>query len=268
MKEYLLTLARSNTDLSYRRNLAREYLQARVLESLQRSGAMIPMAFHGGTALRFLYGLTRFSEDLDFALEKPSESGHFQKYLQAIRSTFQAEGYNLQIKVNDRKTVISAFVRFYSLPYDLEISPNPNEALSIKIELDTRPPEGAVLETDLVRRHITLRINHHDRATLFAGKLHAILHRKYAKGRDLFDLMWYLSDPTWPEPNLVMLNNALVQTGWLGPGLTGESWRSQVLKRLDQLNWKDALADVRPFLERPQELELLTRENFSRLLRE
>jgi hypothetical protein len=52
-------------------NLAREYLQARTLLALQQAGAMIPMAFQGGTALRFLFGLPRFSEDLDFALERP-----------------------------------------------------------------------------------------------------------------------------------------------------------------------------------------------------
>ena len=50
-----------------------------------------------------------------------------------------------------------------------------------------------------MRRHVTLRLHHHDRASLLAGKLHAILQRPYTKGRDLYDLIWYLSDPTWPR---------------------------------------------------------------------
>ena len=64
-----------------------------------------------------------------------------------------------------------------------------------------------------------LPIQHHDKASLLAGKLHAILQRPYAKGRDLYDLLWYLGDPTWPPPNLTMLNHALRQTGWEGAPL-------------------------------------------------
>ena len=255
MKEYLLSLLERNTNPMQGRNLVREYLQVRILESLQRSGAMIPLAFQGGTALRFLYQLARFSEDLDFSLERPSASYDFRANLKAIQSEFVAEGYNLQIMVNDQKTVHSAFVRFYGLLYELKLSSQPNEALSVKIEVDTNPPAGAILETDLVRRYVTVRLQHHDRASLFAGKLHAFLQRPFTKGRDLYDLMWYLSDPTWPEPNLIYLGNALTQTNWAGPILTKENWRSEVGSRLGSMDWSAALADVRPFLERPDEIE-------------
>src|SRR5450759_4737178 len=98
MKEYLIELVRSAQNPLQAHNLAREYLQARILESLQHSGSMIPLAFHGGTALRFLYGIPRFSEDLDFALARPSTGYDFRSYLKAIQSQFQIEGYNLQIK--------------------------------------------------------------------------------------------------------------------------------------------------------------------------
>ena len=70
MKAYIEQLLRDVADPINGRNLVREYLQARILESLQRAGAMVPLAFHGGTALRFLYAIPRFSEDLDFALER------------------------------------------------------------------------------------------------------------------------------------------------------------------------------------------------------
>jgi predicted nucleotidyltransferase component of viral defense system len=266
MKELLINLIRNNPNPIQNRNLAREYLQACILESLQRSGAMIPLAFQGGTALRFLYSIARFSEDLDFSLERPAANYDFRSYLKDIQSELTAEGYNIQIKVNDQKTVHSAFVRFYGLLYELKLSPQPNEALSVKIEVDTNPPAGAGLETDLVRRNITLRLQHHDRASLLAGKLHAILQRDYAKGRDLYDLMWYLSDPNWPEPNLVLLGNALAQTHWQGPIPTPENWRGMIYERLKSLDWKAALADVRPFLERPGEIDWLTLEILGRLL--
>jgi hypothetical protein len=113
-----------------------------------------------------------------------------------------------------------------------------------------------------------LRLQHHDRASLLSGKLHAILQRDYAKGRDLYDLMWYLSDPAWPEPNLVLLRNALIQTHWSGPIPEQDNWRGIIYERLKSLDWKTALADVHPFLERPNEIDLLTIANFARLLRQ
>ena len=132
--------------------------------------------------------------------------------------------------------------------------------------MDTNPPKGAGLETDLVRRYIPLNLQHHDRPSLLAGKLHAILQRDYAKGRDLYDLMWYLSDPNWPEPNLDLLQNALIQTSWKGPQPTPENWRGLIFNRLKTMDWSAALADVRPFLERSGEIDLLTLENLGRLL--
>jgi len=91
MKEYLLTLVQSAASPLEKKNLAREYLQALILQSLQRTGAMTALAFHGGTALRFLYSLPRYSEDLDFALEQNQATYNFRAYLQAIQKDLQAQ---------------------------------------------------------------------------------------------------------------------------------------------------------------------------------
>ena len=139
---------------------------------------------------------------------------------------------------------------------------------SIKIfTTDTKPPEGAVTETRLVRRHASLRLHHHDRASLLAGKLHAVLQRPYTKGRDIYDLVWYLSDPDWPSPNLALLNAALRQTGWSGAEMTPASWRRAVAERLELLDWNRAASDVRPFLERAEDIGLVDRETALRLSR-
>ncbi len=220
MKDFLAELVRQSPDPAQGRNTAREYLQARILASLQRAGAMIPLAFHGGTALRFLFAHGRYSEDLDFALERDLQGYDFRGYLQAIHSELTPEGYNIELKVSDTKTVHSAFVRFPGLLYDLGLSTQPGEILAVKLEVDTHPPAGAVLEPSVVRRFVVLQLQHHDNASLLAGKLHAFLQRSYTKGRDLYDLLWYLSDPTWPEPNMALLNNALAQTNWPGGELT------------------------------------------------
>jgi hypothetical protein len=150
--------------------------------------------------------------------------------------------------------------------YELGLSPHRSETPSVKVEVDTHPPAGAGLITSVVRRHITLQLQHHDRASLLAGKLHAILERPYIKGRDLYDLLWYLGDPNWDAPNLTLLNNALRQTGWSGKPLTEENWRAAVRKRLQTVAWDQVVDDVRPFLEPSADPRLLTRENLMRVL--
>jgi hypothetical protein len=266
MKAYIEQLLRSAADPIAGRNLVREYLQARILESLQRAGAMVPLAFHGGTALRFLYAIPRYSEDLDFALERSQSSYDFRAYLRAIQAEFEKEGYQVGIKLNDRKSVNSAFVRFDNLLYEFGLSPRRDGVLAVKIEVDTHPPAGTGLETTLIRRHVTLRLQHHDRSSLLAGKLYALFLRRYVKGRDLYDLMWYLSDPDWPDPNLTLLRNALEQTGWDGPVTNEQNWRDILCQQLRSVDWMKSVADVKPFLERSNEVALLTQENFEKLL--
>ena len=266
MKEHLAELVRQTAMPAQGRNLAREYLQARILAALQRAGAMIPLAFHDGTALRFLYAHGRYSDDLDFALEGERARYDFRGYLQAIRSELTPEGYPVELKVSDQKTVHSAFVRFPGLLYELGLSGQQSEVLAVKIEVDTHPPACAGLATTVVRRFVVLQLQHHDKASQLAGKLHAMLQRAYTKGRDLYDLLWYLSDPTWPPPNLVLLNNALAQTNWQGATLVETNWREYVRKRLRMLNWSGILADMRPFVEPGFDLGLLTLENMERVL--
>lgn len=266
MKEYLAELVRTAPTPVMARNAAREYLQARILASLQRAGAMIPLAFHGGTALRFLYSTARYSEDLDFALEKNKDNYDFRAYLRSIQRDFRAESYTVDMKVSDQRIVHSAFIRFPGLLHELKLPPHTDEVLSVKLEVDTNPPAGAQLATTLVRRHVPLQIQHHDRASLLAGKLHAVLQRSFTKGRDMYDLLWYLSDPTWSPPNLVLLNNALKQTGWQGEPLTETTWRAVLRDRLQLLAWDNVLNDVRPFIEPSINVEILTRENLLKLL--
>lgn len=266
MKEYLRQLTESATNAIARNALAREYLQARVLEALQESGTFMRWAFVGGTALRFLFSIPRFSEDLDFSLITPENDAGFRAALTEVQRVFSREGYRVEITVNERTTVASAWLKFPGLPYETGLSPHPMQVLSIKLELDTRPPPGAHIETSIVRRHCTLNLCHYDKASLLAGKLHAILSRQWTKGRDLYDLAWYLADRNWPEPNLGQLNAALTQTAWNGPTLTDSNWRSEIARRIEVLDWERARADVRPFLERERDVDLVSYTSIKKLL--
>ena len=179
MKDHLQALVRKCDPLQGR-NVAREYLQARILEAMQRAGAMASLAFQGGTCLRFLFALPRYSEDLDFALEGEPSKYELRRYLQAIRGALSAESYRVELRVRDRHIVHRALVGFPGL--ELGLSPHASEALAIRIEVDTNPPAGAETAIALVRRHTTLRLHHHGQSSLLAGKLHAVLQRLQRTG--------------------------------------------------------------------------------------
>jgi predicted nucleotidyltransferase component of viral defense system len=103
MKEHLLSLIQPQTDPIQARNQAREYLQALILQSMQRAGALVPLAFHGGTALRFLYGSERYSEDLDFALEGDPKEYDQRAFIQTIRRDLEAQGYKISLKISTKR---------------------------------------------------------------------------------------------------------------------------------------------------------------------
>ncbi len=258
MKERALQLVRQAPPEA-KGNVLREYLQAHVLFSLQAGRAFEQLAFVGGTALRFLYGLRRYSEDLDFSLERPT-GYRFQRLLDRTESDLTKAGFDVTMHPREVDPVHSAFVRFPGLLHEAELSPHLTEKLSIKIEIDTEPPAGATLQTTVVNRHFLVALQHHDLPSLMAGKLHALLARPYTKGRDVYDLLWYLSRTEPTVPNIALLSNALTQTQWRGAQITAEGWRAVIERRLDEVDLAKVAEDVGPFLESPEERTLLTRE--------
>ena len=253
--------------------LVREYLQARVLEALQRAGAFERWAFLGGTALRFLYRLPRFSEDLDFsrtttATSRQSLPEEFIGFVARVRKSFELEAYEVEVRERPEAVVQSAFIGFPSLLHDLGLSPHRRQKISIKIEVDTNPPPHASTETSLVRRHVLLNLLHYDKPSLLAGKLHALIHRSHVKGRDVFDLLWYLSDRSWPEPNLPLLQASLAQTGMELTDRRVADRKDLVAERIAAMEWSRVVADVQPFLERSEEIAFLSRENVLSLLKQ
>jgi len=266
VKPLLIEHLRELPDAFRRRSVTREFLQARILLSLQDHGAFSNWAFVGGTALRFLFNLPRYSEDLDFSLVSAGTDVRFEKLMRAVRGDLHAEAYTVEIKVRADKTVASAMIKFRGLLHELGISPLQDETIAVKVEIDTNPPQGAGTDIKAVRRYFMLNLQHYDAASLLAGKLHAVLSRKYTKGRDLYDLAWYLAAPAWPEPNIWLLDNALRQTSWQGDEVTLSNWRQIVAGKLDTLDWRAALNDVSPFLERPEDAAWVTPERLHRLL--
>ena len=264
VKEQALTLARTAKDPGQALNLLREYLQTLVLRSFHECEAFRHLAFVGGTALRLLHGLPRFSEDLDFSMV--SAKGYAgMEWMAKVKRDLSLAGFDPLVTWNDRKAVHASWIRLAGLLYDAGLSALPEQKLAIKLKIDTRPPAGAHCERRLVTRNVAFLLQHHDLPSMLAGKLHAVITRKYAKGRDWYDLMWYLTQRPPIEANVKMLQKALDQTRGAGE-LDARKWRNLVGDKLASLDTKAIAADVRPFLERPQDAALLTRDNLSGML--
>ncbi|MFA5554862.1 MAG: nucleotidyl transferase AbiEii/AbiGii toxin family protein [Phycisphaerae bacterium] len=268
MKDYIKEQIRNVTDTNLAKCIIREYLQALLLESLQNGKAFANWAFVGGTALRFLYSMPRFSEDLDFSISEAGAEDNFELFMKKAKSDFEAQNYIINVKIKESKVVKAAFVKFPGLLYEMGLSSLSSETVSIKLEIDTNPPQGANLQTSIVRKYVLLNIQHYDKSSLLSCKLHAFFSRKYVKGRDVYDLFWYLSDRTWPGPNLQFLNNALKQTNWSGPPITQDNWCGEIIKKLADMNWERVNEDLKPFVEKYSQLSMITKDSIIAILRE
>lgn len=266
MKDYLLELVAKKTGFNAKLNIMREYTQAYTLRILHDEGLFRSLAFVGGTALRFMYNLPRFSEDLDFSLARKDSEYSFAVLIKKIKDEFGLAGYNISISYDDKKTVQSAFLKFEGLLYEAGLSPIRSQKFSIKIEIDTNPPQGAVLKSDIVNKYFPISFLSYELASLFSGKLHALLSRKYAKGRDFFDIGWYLSRWRDISPNIVLLHNALRQTGWQKPLPNEANWRDFLYQIVEKADWQKVRRDVENFLENPSDMNILSKENVLKLI--
>lgn len=264
MKEVALALAREMNDPAQRLNLLREYLQACALRSLHESEAFQQLAFVGGTALRLLYGLPRFSEDLDFCLTNASGYQPL-RWLEKMKRDLSLAGFNVSVSWNDRKIVHVAWIRVAAILKSAGLAEMTGQKLSITLEIDTHPPAGGVAQTTPVNRHFLFVLRHYDRASLMAGKIHALATRRYAKGRDWFDLLWYRALRPAVEPNLVLLRNAFDQTRGRSAVIAG-AWKQLLLARLETISADALRKDVAPFLERHQDARLITIEHLRSVL--
>ncbi len=249
------------TNLRYEKiHILREYLHLLILKTLYDLNAFKEIAFTGGTALRILHNTSRYSEDLDFSVLTGSQID-----LKAIGKNlrYKIDIYNLNVDTNvQNKTVKTIEIRFKGILFSLGLSPHLNEKLMIKLEIDSNPPEGAKTENHLISNPYLFQIKAYDLPSMFSGKLHAVLYRKYVKGRDYYDLLWFLSKKILP--NIQLFKNAVFQTEnrSINPG----KWKNFLMSHLEKLNFSKIQNDVRPFLKQAKDAELITLENFSDML--
>lgn len=255
-------------------NAIREILQELILAGLARTDFFTKAAFHGGTLLRIFEGIRRFSEDLDFALVEPDRSFLLKGYLDKVATELESVGVRLEVKDKSKadSTVKKGFLKTDSLVSLLELhyigghgSLGTPAKATIKMEVDSNPPTGARYRAQALLFPYPASVRSYDQPSSFAGKLHALLCRSYIKGRDWFDLIWYVG--VRAKVNHDLLSAAINQQGpWAGQGIqTDDEWvRGELTSVIERIDWAKAREDVLRFVyasDRPS-LDLWTKEFF------
>src|SRR3990167_737538 len=261
-------------------NALKEIIQEIALLGLWRAKFFEHAAFYGGTALRILYELDRFSEDIDFSLLKANASFKFQPYMRAVKDELEALGFDVAIeerKKNVETAIESAFIKADTRKHLIKIQTPENISdripktalLTVKLEVDTKPPGDFQTEVKTLLLPIPFSVNTFQLPDLFAGKIHAILMRNWksrVKGRDYYDFVWYLARQV--PVRLKHLEARLRQSsGWVQKEALNQEMLQTLLKeKFNSLDIAAAKRDVEPFLKDKAALTLWSREFFTDLL--
>jgi predicted nucleotidyltransferase component of viral defense system len=252
----------------------REVMQEIALLGLWRGKFFEKAAFYGGTTLRVLYGLDRFSEDLDFSLLKKSDGFDLADYSNFLKRELASFGFVVEIESKKKQTQVqSAFLKAdtrtqmitVEFERDLVQQVPRNQVLRIKLEVDTDPPSGFSTEVRYLLRPVSFAVRTFSLPDLFAGKIHAVLFREWksrVKGRDWYDLVWFAAHH--PELHLSHLEQRMRQTGhWEGPApLTEAELRKLIALRIDSVDIGEIRREVEPFVKDPTALTIWSKEFF------
>ena len=262
MIELLKAHISKGSNKQHQLNLLREFLQVLTLKILADDQFFRSAAFIGGTALRILYDVRRYSEDLDFSVTA-AKHYDFDRSIANISQELKLRSLLVDLRTK-KGTIDSCLISFKDLLLQLNLSRHANEKLSIKLEIDTNPPKGGELTDSVVNKEFIFPVRHYDLPSLMAGKLHAVLCRRFVKGRDFYDLLWYLSKSI--EPNLKLLRNSIRQTESSPDSSPTDDWKGLLRTRISSLDFRKIRQDLEPFIEDETELQLITEGELLKLL--
>lgn len=263
-------------------NALKEVFQEIALLGLYHGGFFEKAAFYGGTALRILYGLPRFSEDLDFTLLQKSSDFDIEQYFSSIVDEFEALGIKIDIAKKVKKDfgsdIASAFLKNGTSIHTLKIQAadlgnildgvHSGKKLKIKFEVDVNPPLKFQTESKTLLLPKTFNIITMTLSNLYAGKMHAVLCRKWktrVKGRDWYDFEWYVKRRT--SLNLEHLQERMFESGDLDKNikLDEKLFKELMYKRIDDLDVDGAIKEVSPFIKDKSGFEFWSKDYFKLL---
>ncbi len=253
----------------------REIMQEVALVGLQRGGFFKKAAFYGGTALRIFYNLPRYSEDLDFSLLEENKAFNFQPYINSVIREFESIGLKVILTPKEKiksSSVESAFLKTQTNWQELTVDNpeqffRPSQTISVKIkfEVDKTPPLLFSVENKLLIRPISTYIKCFVKPDLFAGKMHALLFRKWknrVKGRDWYDFEWYIKSKT--PLNLEHFFERSIQNGDLQKNCNRNSvtFLSLLHDRIESVDFDNTKKDIQRFIENDDELKIWSENYF------
>lgn len=261
-------------------NALKETIQKITLLGLWRAKFFEQASFYGGTALRILYELNRYSEDMDFSLLKPDPTFNLNKYNEAIETELKSFGLATTITLKEKQKdtpIKSALIKLGAkeqliavmVPSELASFIHKDQKITIKMEVDTNPPLNFHTEQKIVLNPIPFFVNTYQKPDLFATKIHAILCRGWGtrvKGRDWYDFVWYISQNI--PVNLIHLKTRLIQSGdWLTEQTLNHTDLQELLyQKLETLDLEEAKKDVLPFLMDKASIAIWSYDFFHRLI--
>jgi predicted nucleotidyltransferase component of viral defense system len=256
----------------------REIMQEIALAALSRTDFFKKAAFYGGTALRIFHGLDRYSEDLDFSLLETDTAFSIEPYFSAIKEEFESLGLRIQIREKDKRIksqIESAFLKSETIWQELVLEDivkqhgiSSNKSIKIKIEIDRIPPTGFHTEEKLLVRPFSFYVNCYDLSSLFAGKLHALLFRKWknrVKGRDWYDMEWYIRKGV--SLNIShFLNRAKETKDWNEADINPKHILNLLNDKIHSVSFNAVKDDVRRFIPNDERLEIWNIKYFEDLI--
>lgn len=272
IKEWIATYKPANEDETL--SALREIMQEIALAGLSRTDFFKTAAFYGGTALRIFYGLNRYSEGLDFSLLQKNENFSLAPYFLSIQKEFESLGLKVSLrnKLKTKKTAIeSAFLKTETLWEELvledivaQIGIRSNKNIKIKIEVDRNPPQGFNTEEKLMLRPFSFYVKCFDQPSLFAGKMHALLFRKWknrVKGRDWYDWEWFVRKGV-PLNLSHFLQRARDTGDWTKKSISKKQFLQLLTEKINTASFENIKADVRPFIKDAKQVNIWSKPYF------
>lgn len=255
----------------------REIMQEITLAALSRTDFFEKAAFYGGTALRIFYGLNRYSEDLDFSLLKPDSNFSIRPYFKAVLDEFKSLGLTVSIrekKKTEQTAIDSAFLKAETIWQEIvlediikETGVRSNKTLKIKIEIDRQPPINFQTEEKLLLRPFSFYVKCFSKSSLFAGKMHALLFRKWknrVKGRDWYDMEWYIQKGIPLDVNH-FLTRAKDTKNWQEDNISKEQIIELLDKKIESVSFSSIKEDVVRFIKNDEALDIWSPQYFKDL---
>jgi len=259
-------------------NALREIMQEIALAGLQRAGFFEKAAFYGGTALRIFYGLNRYSEDLDFSLLEVNHSFSLDNYLDAIIIEFASQGMQVSLKEKKKRNqnnIDSAFLKSETIGKELVLEGivpqsglDQKANIKIKLEVDTEPPLGFATEEKLLLRPFSFYVKCFTLPDLFAGKMHALLFRKWKnniKGRDWYDMEWYIKKSV--PLSLKHFERRAIDSGdWRKESISSAEFQELLKAKINSVDFSRIKADISRFIPDSKVLDIWSPQYFQDMI--